>query len=325
MSGGRPEAAAPPPTAGWSGLLPVDKPAGITSHDVVDRARRRLGTRGIGHLGTLDPGATGLLVLVVGAATRCAGVWQGGSKTYEGTARFGVVTDSQDLHGRVLEQRDASGLDPGRIRAASDALTGDLMQVPPMVSALKHRGERLHAIARRGEAVEREPRAVRVEAWTWRSFDPQGAAFEVRCSGGTYVRTLVHDLGARLGTGAALASLRRLGSEPFRIEQAVAWTALLEQPAGEVIAAHGISLDDALRSLPAIALDAAQAESLGHGRALPLAEPWTGGETAPRAVVLRDRDGRALALAGVRRSSGGAWLAQPDVVFPWAVHGAAAR
>src|SRR5690242_14447628 len=120
----------------WSGLLPVDKPRGMTSHDVVERVRRRLGMRAVGHLGTLDPGASGLLVLVLGAATRCALVWQGGRKTYAGTARFGVVTDTQDTDGRVLARSDARPSEAD-VRAASEAMLGEQDQVPPMVSAIK--------------------------------------------------------------------------------------------------------------------------------------------------------------------------------------------
>jgi len=302
--------------------LAVDKPAGVTSHDVVARARRRLGLRAVGHLGTLDPAATGLLVLLIGAATRCASVWQGGRKTYAGTARFGVVTDSQDLQGRVLAEQPVDSLDATRIVAASAALTGDLLQVPPMVSALKHRGERLHAIARRGGEVVREPRAIRVERWEWLSFAPEAAEFVVHCSGGTYVRTLVHDLGAALGTGAALAGLRRLASAPFTIEQAVTWQDLLERRGDDVLASHGIPLDTALGTLPAVVLDASQAQALGHGQAIALTGPAPRAPGAARSVVLRDAAGRALALAGVHAGEAGDWRVQPDVVFPWAVHGA---
>ena len=300
--------------AGWAGLLPVDKPAGPTSHDVVDRARRTLGTRAVGHLGTLDPGATGLLVLAVGAATRCVTVWQGGRKTYEGVARFGCVTDTQDTAGRVLAEHDARP-SAQEVMAAAAGLTGDMMQVPPMVSALKVDGERLHAIARRGGSVERAARPVTVESWDWLEFDDREARFRVRCSGGTYVRTLVHDLGARLGCGGALAALRRLRSEPFDVRDAIAWDALVPAGRDGAIASHGIPLDRALDVLPAVVLDAPGAESLGHGRPVAVdPAPATDG----RGVVLRDGAGRALALADVRESAGGAW-AHPRVVFPWAV------
>lgn len=316
----RPAAApvAPAGPSAWAGLLPVDKPAGLTSHDVVDRARRRLRVRTAGHLGTLDPGASGLLVLAIGAATRCASVWQGGAKTYEGVARLGIVTDSQDTRGRVLETREVRA-DEAAVRAAAGALTGELMQVPPMVSALKHRGERLYELARRGETVERAPRPVRVDGWEWRSFALPEVSFRVRCSGGTYVRTLVHDLGASLGCGAALASLRRLRSEPFGIEQACSWPEL-DAGGAALLERSGIGLDRALEVLPAIALDAAGAEALGHGRPVAVAPAGARIGAGARSVVLRDGAGRALALGelrpGAREDEA---LAVPNVVFPWAV------
>lgn len=307
----------------WTGLLPVDKPVGPTSHDVVARARRALGTRAIGHLGTLDPGASGLLVLLVGPATRCARVWQGGEKLYEGRARFGLVTDSQDGSGRVLEDRDARPTEAD-VRAAAVALTGELLQVPPMVSALKVGGRRLHELARNGETVERAPRAVRVAAWEWLAFEGREAAFRVRCSGGTYVRTLVHDLGARLGCGAALIALRRLASAPFSLAGACPHERLEPLGADEALARHGVPLDRALEVLPAIALDAAGEIALGHGR--PVAVPAAAAPaTAPGAgapwVVLRDAQGRALALGelAAAEAPGGAALVRPQVVFPWAV------
>lgn len=303
--------------SGWAGLLLVDKPAGVTSHDVVAHARRALSTRAIGHLGTLDPGASGLLVLALGAATRCAVVWQGGRKTYAGTARFGVVTDTQDTDGRVLAT-SALRPDESAVRAAAAALTGELAQVPPMVSALKHHGERLYAIARRGESVVRAARTVQVDEWRWLAFTGDEARFEVECSGGTYVRTLVHDLGERLGSGAALSSLRRLRSEPFSVEQACAWRDLEPSAAGELLERRGIPLDRALEVLPALVLGPAQAEALGRGQA-PRVEPGpapVGG--GPRSVAFRDASGHALALGELVREGDGVH-ARPAVVFPWAV------
>jgi tRNA pseudouridine55 synthase len=306
-----------PAVAAWAGLLLVDKPTGVTSHDVVAHARRCLGVRAIGHLGTLDPGASGLLVLAIGAATRCVVVWQGGQKTYAGTARFGVVTDTQDMQGRVLATSDIRPSE-STVRATAAALTGDLVQLPPMVSALKHRGERLYEIARRGESVERETRAVRVSAWRWLAFTGGEARFEVDCSGGTYVRTLVHDLGQSLGSGAALAALRRLRSEPFSIAQACELRDLELLPPGEVLERRGVPLDRALEVLPALVLAPAQAEAVGRGQS-PRVEagpaPMAGG---PRSIVLRDADGHALALGELVREGDGVH-ARPTVVFPWAV------
>jgi len=314
-------AIAPGDLSACAGLLPVDKPAGVTSQDVVDRVRRRLRVRSAGHLGTLDPGASGLLVIAIGAATRCAMVWQGGMKTYEGVARFGLATDTQDTEGRVLRTAEPR-VDEHELREAVAAMTGDRTQVPPMVSALKQGGRRLYELARRGETVEREPRPIHVESWEWRSFDPPDASFRVRCSGGTYVRTLVHDLGERIGCGAALAALRRTRSEPFGIEAACAWQDLDAPDAGTLLVRIGIPLDHALGVLPAVTLDEAGAEALGRGRPVavevaPGAAPIGAGE---RSIVIRDRDGRALALGELRPApGGGGTLATPQVVFPWAV------
>ncbi len=312
-AGGRDAAAEAP----LSGLLPLDKPQGVTSHDAVERARRRLGVRAVGHLGTLDPAATGLLVIAIGAATRCAAVWQGGRKTYAGTVRFGVVTDTQDLAGRVLErsERRPAAAD---VRAALERLTGDVAQVPPMYSALKRGGERLHRLARRGETLAREPRPVHVHAWRVLELTPDELGFEVDCSGGTYVRTLAHDLGRLLGCGAALAALRRLRSEPFSLEQACPWAAL--EPGGDedVFARWGVPLDRALETLPAVTLSAAAAEAVGRGQQ-PVVPP--GGApvgAGARSVVFRSAEGRALALGELRREPDGV-RARPSVVFPWAV------
>lgn len=305
------------PAPEWSGLLPVDKPTGVTSHDVVAHARRRLGLRAIGHLGTLDPGASGLLVLAVGVATRCAVVWQGGRKTYAGTVRFGVSTDTQDTAGRVLA---TSELRPSEsaVRAAALALTGDLAQVPPMVSARKHHGERLHVIARRGETVERAARPVHVAAWRWLAFSRDEASFEVDCSGGTYVRTLVHDLGERLGSGAALAQLQRLRSEPFSLARACSWADLDSQPPGELLERLGVPLDRALEALPAVVLAPLQAAGMGLGQS-PRVEPGPAPVgKGPRSVVFRDADGHALALGELVLEGDGVH-ARPVVVFPWAV------
>ncbi len=304
----------------WAGLLRVDKPTGVTSHDVVDRARRRLRTRSVGHLGTLDPGASGLLVLALGAATRCATVWQGGRKTYEATVRFGVVTDTQDLQGRVLERREVA-FGEAEVRAATAGLTGAIAQVPPMVSALKVNGQRLHRLARRGQTVERRPRAVHVHAWEWLSFDLPEATFRVVVSGGTYVRTLAHDLGARLGAGAALAGLRRLRSEPFGLEQAVTLRELDTLAPAEVLARAGVPLAEALRVLPAVTLEAAAAEELGFGRRPAVAPGGAPVGAGPRSIAFYGPGGEPLALGGLEPVADRADLALacPRIVFPWAV------
>lgn len=307
----------------WScGLLAVDKPTGVTSHDVVDKVRRRLRVKSAGHLGTLDPAASGLLLIALGAATRAVPVWQGGEKTYEGTARFGVVTSTQDLQGEVLEEHPVT-FDEEAVRARSRAWEGEIEQVPPMVSALRVGGERLYRLARRGVTVERAPRRVRVVSWEWLSFALPEATFRVRCSGGTYVRTLVHDLGAALGSGGALKSLRRVRSEPFSLERSIPMRRLDEAPPEVAWAAAGYSLEEALAHLPSVALDAEAASDLGFGRQPTLEDARVGAApraAGPRSVVFRDAGARVLALGELQPGAdGGTWKACPHVLFPWAV------
>ncbi len=258
------ESVAGPKPASPEGLLVVDKPAGMTSHDVIDVIRGKLHTRKVGHAGTLDPDATGLLVVGVGRATRLLAYAQMGSKRYRARARFGISTTTQDSSGEVVERRDPDFSRPD-LEEVLAGFVGKIEQVPPMVSALKVRGERLYEKARRGEEVERAPRRVTVHSLALLEVmpddgSPAEAILEVECSGGTYVRTLVHDIGEALGCGAHLAELRRTGSGPFTESDAVALT--------EVDAASLRPLRDAVGALPVVEVDAAGAEAVRHGRAL---------------------------------------------------------
>lgn len=202
----------------FTGVLVVDKPAGMTSHDVVAVVRRAAGQRRVGHTGTLDPDATGVLVCCLGRATRLVQFLQAGRKTYAARMVLGRATSTQDASGEVLEERDASHLTEHEVCVELMRFQGEIEQVPPMVSALKVDGERLHEKARRGEVVEREPRSVTVHDLVLEDFEPGERAalsFLVTCSAGTYVRTLAHDLGASLGVGGSLESLRRLANGAF--------------------------------------------------------------------------------------------------------------
>jgi tRNA pseudouridine55 synthase len=302
------------------GLLLVDKPTGVTSHDIVDVVRRRLRERSAGHLGTLDPGASGLLVVALGAATRCATVWQGGDKTYAATLKLGVVTSTQDLHGEVLEERPVAAGEQD-VRDASRAFVGAIQQLPPMMSAVKVGGQRLYRLARRGITIERAPRTVHVRSWEWTDFDLPLARFRIVCSSGTYVRTLAHDLGQRLGCGASLASLRRLRSEPFDVERAVSLRDLDTRPAADVWASAGLDLDGALAVLPRVTLDPDAVRSVARGGRPavaydPARAPLHAG---PRSVVLAGADG-AIALGELRPDplDPARAIACPKVVFPWA-------
>lgn len=206
---------------GPPGFLVVDKPRGWTSHDVVDAARGWLGTRRVGHLGTLDPLATGVLPLAVRGATKLAPFLEGGEKTYVGAIRLGEETETLDAEGAVIRRHAGPLPDVDAVRAALRGLTGDIEQVPPMFSAAKRDGVPLYRLAREGRVVERPPKRVRVESLEILDYAPPRLRLEVRCSAGTYVRSLAADLGARLGCGAHLAELRRTRSEPFAIEDAL--------------------------------------------------------------------------------------------------------
>jgi tRNA pseudouridine55 synthase len=218
----------------------------------------------------------------------------------------------------VLEERPVT-VDEAALRAASPAFVGALEQVPPMVSAIKVGGQRLHRLARRGITVERAPRPVRVASWEWLGFALPEADFRVCCSGGTYVRTLAHDLGQRLGPGAALARLRRLRSEPFGLERSVSVRDLSTLDAEALWERGGIGLDEVLaRVLPSVALDEAAAESVGHGRRPAVDAGGAPVGAGPRSVVFRDGDGRVLGVGGLERAPEGTTLACAHVIFPWA-------
>ena len=219
--------------SGIEGVLVVDKPAGMTSHDVVARIRRIAGTRRVGHTGTLDPAATGVLVVCIGRATRLVTALQAGTKTYAAVARLGVTTSSDDLDGEVIAMTSAAALDESTVCGALSAFHGAIDQVPPMVSAIRIDGERLHERARRGEIVDRPPRRVVIDSIVLDRFTPGEAAevaFLVACSAGTYVRSIARDLGERLGVGGTLASLRRVANGPFTEMEAVTLEALEADP-----------------------------------------------------------------------------------------------
>ncbi len=207
------------PAREMEGVLLVDKPRGLTSHDVVYRLRRKLQLKKIGHAGTLDPMATGLLIMLVGKATRISQYLMSVDKVYEGEATLGVVTDSSDAEGEVMETRPVPELAEAAVRAAMQTFLGDQYQIPPMHSAIKIGGVPLYKLARRGEEVEREPRFIRVAAFDLLAFTPPRLTFRLACSKGTYVRTVAADLGQKLGCGAHLSALRRTGSGKFTIGQ----------------------------------------------------------------------------------------------------------
>jgi len=204
----------------YDGLLLVDKPTDWTSHDVVAKIRNHFKFSKVGHGGTLDPLATGLLVLLIGKGTKLSDRIMGGDKTYEGTLHLGVTTHSQDRDGEVLEEKNASHITREQVEAALQNYLGDIEQIPPMVSAIKKDGVALYKLARKGVEIEREPRKIHVFSFEVTDFNNPLVNFRVKSTKGTYVRTLAHDLGNDLGVGASLDALRRTDSGPLNLDNA---------------------------------------------------------------------------------------------------------
>ena len=211
-----------------NGILLIDKPAGWTSMDVCAKLRGALREKRVGHSGTLDPMATGLLVVLLGRATRAAQYAEAQEKTYVSAVRFGLVTDTQDVSGRILETRDASAVTDAEIDRALAGFRGEIDQIPPMYSALKVNGQKLYDLARKGREVERQPRRVTIRSLerTGRT-DDGDTLLRVACSKGTYIRTLCHDLGRTLGCGGAMSALRRLSCGAFTVSDAHTLDAVL--------------------------------------------------------------------------------------------------
>ncbi len=270
----------------------VDKPKGMTSHDVVDEVRRSLRTRKVGHAGTLDPLATGLLILGVGRATRLLRFLGDLAKTYEGAGRLGVETDTLDAEGSVVRSAPVEAT-RGDVARAAGTLVGPSLQRPPAYSAVKIGGRKLYQAARRGEELEAPARPIHVEAFEVLTYEPPDFGFRVTCSGGTYVRVLVADVGSALGCGAHLISLRRIAIGPFRVEDA----GPPESPP------EALPIERAVAHLPRVDLDAVEAVAAANGSILGPA-----GIKGPYGVF--GPDGR---LIGVWRDDGA--KARPDMVL----------
>lgn len=211
----------------WDGIILVDKPSGFTSHDVVAKIRGRFRIKKVGHGGTLDPMATGLLVILTGRGTKLSDVIMGSDKTYEGVMRLGIATDTQDADGNVTEEKSAAHVTEAMVRAEMNARVGDIMQTPPMVSAIKKNGVPLYKMARKGEVIEREARLIHLYNFQLHGMTGTDVSFSLKCTKGTYVRTLCADIGDALGCGAHLLALRRTRSGNFSLDQAVTLTELV--------------------------------------------------------------------------------------------------
>jgi tRNA pseudouridine55 synthase len=287
-------------SSGPDGLVVIDKPAGWTSHDVVAKLRGVLDTRKVGHAGTLDPGATGVLLVGVGRATRLLRFLTALPKTYVGEIVLGTETSTLDADGEITATHDMSGVTLDQARAAAQVLTGEIMQVPPMVSALKVGGKRLHELARQGVEVEREARRVMVHRFDLTEVDGEPGVLraEVECSSGTYVRTLAADLGAALGGGAHLRALRRTAIGSFTLDDA--------HPVDQPVL---LSPAEALRDYQITVVDPDTAVLVGHGRVLDRAALGVRGDP-PWPIC--SPEGRLLAVYEPSGPAG----AKPAVVVP---------
>ncbi len=292
------------------GVLLVDKPAGMTSHDVVDRVRAAAGIRRVGHTGTLDPSATGLLILCVGPATRLSEYLTGLDKVYEGYMRLGVVTDSHDMDGQVIEQRPVPELTLAQIRKALEEFTGHIMQVPPMVSAVKVGGQRLYKLARKGETVERKPRNITVSEFDAVEYTPPLVKFRVSCTSGTYVRSLCHEVGQRLGCGGALDTLRRTAVGRYNVDGAITLDALKTE---DDVRRRLLPMGDALE-LPVVVIRRHGERMLATGGVLGRIELKTECPAAEGWVQIKSESGELLALGQVKQGPG-EWQVHPKRVF----------
>ena len=218
----------PFPPDPFNGILLVDKPVGPTSHDVVHKIRKTFKIEKVGHGGTLDPNATGLLIILLGKGTKFSDAIMGSDKSYVGTMRLGRITSSQDCDGETLEERPFEHVTREQVAAEMAKLEGDIYQTPPMVSAVKIEGVPLYKLARKGQEVERKPRFAHVYRYALTDWSPPLAAIAVDCTKGTYVRTLAHDVGQALGCGACLDALRRTKSGSFDVKDALAFDEILK-------------------------------------------------------------------------------------------------
>lgn len=286
-----------------NGLLLIDKPGGLTSHDVVARVRRAAGMRRVGHAGTLDPMATGLLVVALGQATRTLEYLTAHDKGYEATVRLGETTDTYDAEGKVTATHDGPLPERATVEEALNAFRGAIRQRPPAFSALKQGGVPNYERARRGEVVELPERAVAIYDLVLTAWAPPELGMRVHCSKGTYIRSLAHDLGAALGVGAHLGALRRTSSGPFHVRDALP-LAELGTMGAEALAARLLPPGAGLEALPAHPVSAAEAAMLRQGKALP-------GEAGPGPRRALDEAGALVAVVAWREGRG--W--QPEKVF----------
>lgn len=280
------------------GILLVNKPAGMTSHSVISKLRKKLGIKKIGHAGTLDPSATGLLVICIGQATKISSYVMDGDKTYQTKFEFGKATTTYDTEGEIVSTKDASHITREQIVSAFPSFTGSILQKPPVYSAIKVQGKKLYQYARSNIEVEIQARPVIIDSLKLLSFESPMAELEMDCSKGTYVRSLVHDLGEKLGVGASVISIHRTRSAPFSIEKAVALSALLEMDL-ETIESHIISIHDALKSkFNIVPVSSDQEVSIRQGKEFPKSKvPDSVHEQDDLFLLVSDQNKNGIAIA----------------------------
>lgn len=284
------------------GVLNIDKPSGMTSHDVVAKVRKALRIKKVGHAGTLDPMATGVLLVLVGHATRIADLLMQGEKEYRATCALGATTTTEDSSGDITSTTDASQVSKEALLSILPKFRGEIQQIPPMVSAVHHEGQRLYELARKGQEVHREPRQVTIYSLDLLDFRPGESALanlNIVCSRGTYIRTICADIGRELGVGGHMSALARTRVGSFTLENAVSLDEVLT---GE---ASFVSMDEALPDLPAVVLDESSANAVLNGSRVPLLEP-----ICAELVKLHDPSGKLIALARVEQDA-----LQPTKVF----------
>lgn len=277
------------------GILNINKPVGMTSHDVVARVRKILKQKRVGHTGTLDPLASGVLPICIGQGTRVAEYLSESGKAYLADIAFGTVTDTYDAEGTVLRSADTSHLTRAQIEAELPRFLGEQMQVPPRYSAVKLQGQPAYKLARAGEAVTLEPRRVIISRLDIRDWQPPRLTLAVECSKGTYIRSLAYDLGERLGVGAHLAALVRTRSGPFSLPESISLEQLAAASETGKLAAYLHPIDSALQQFPALRLDEATAQRVLHGNAF--SSTQYAGQTEGELARVYGTDGQLLAIA----------------------------
>lgn len=292
------------------GILLIDKPSGITSHDVVDYIRKKTGIKRIGHTGTLDPNATGLLILCLGKATKLSEYFVALDKTYEGKMRLGIITDSHDIDGNILQENPWTGVTENKIKKYISGFIGEIEQVPPMVSAIKVGGKRLYKIAREGLTIEREARKINVYEFSVLKTELPDIWFRVSCSRGTYVRTLCHDLGQKIGCGAVLTELQRTKIGNYSVDNAVSLEKLETK---EEIQKRLISIEQSL-DLPRIILSSFGENLFIHGNKVQSDEILEMNEGTKELVQVFNKQGMFLGIASVTKTAVGPSLV-PKKVF----------